>query len=470
MDYFRSMMDLGDNIMDQVSKAVDSNDFSGLADGIKNELNGYQNEVKRMKAGEKAAEEINKHRPSGSFDPYASSTRETWKDEYRRQRAEADRENRQRVWDAAERRAESRAARETDGANRRAQRMDRKAAAEAVGRAAGQAAAEARARGTSAVRAAGQAFTSAWNQNVSPFLQKRPPKTGSTVKAVFGVIGCLLFIPAAITALNPLDVVSGGVCGFFAAASAALAYNGVTGRNLIGRFYRYGSLIGQKEYVDIPRLASAAGEKISVTKKQLDRMIRKNYLPGARYDESGNTLLLTSGAYEQYQDVMRERAEQEEREAAKQAEADGLDPESREILEEGEKFIAEIHQANVDIPGEEMSAKLDQLEAIVRRIFARVKREPKSAPALRKFMSYYVPTIRKLLNAYVILDRQPEAGDNIVNTKKEIEDAIDQVNRACEVLLNSLFEDTAWDISSDISVMKTMMAQDGLAPDEPDAK
>ena len=40
--------------------------------------------------------------------------------------------------------------------------------------------------------------------------------------------------------------------------------------------------------------------------------------------------------------------------------------------------------------------------------------------------------------------------------------AIDVINEAFENLLDSLFQDMAWDISSDISVMKTMMAQDGL--------
>ena len=45
---------------------------------------------------------------------------------------------------------------------------------------------------------------------------------------------------------------------------------------------------------------------------------------------------------------------------------------------------------------------------------------------------------------------------------KEIESAIDTINMAFENLLDSLFQDMAWDISSDISVMKTMLAQDGL--------
>ena len=48
------------------------------------------------------------------------------------------------------------------------------------------------------------------------------------------------------------------------------------------------------------------------------------------------------------------------------------------------------------------------------------------------------------------------------NTKKEIVAALDTVNTAFEKLLDSLFAETAWDISSDISVLNTMLAQEGL--------
>ena len=96
------------------------------------------------------------------------------------------------------------------------------------------------------------------------------------------------------------------------------------------------------------------------------------------------------------------------------------------------------------------------------RIFAQVKKDPSSADELHKLMSYYLPTTKKLINAYVELDKEPEVGDNITKTKLEIDAAIDTINMAFENLLDSLFQDMAWDISSDISVMKTMMAQDGL--------
>ena len=68
--------------------------------------------------------------------------------------------------------------------------------------------------------------------------------------------------------------------------------------------------------------------------------------------------------------------------------------------------------------------------------------------------------------AYIELDKQPEAGENITKTKREIEEALDTINDAFEALLDTLFQDMAWDISSDISVMKTMMSQDGLVEEE----
>ena len=66
------------------------------------------------------------------------------------------------------------------------------------------------------------------------------------------------------------------------------------------------------------------------------------------------------------------------------------------------------------------------------------------------------------MEAYRDLDAQPVEGENIKKTKQEIEDTLDTINEAFEKLLDSFFEDKAWDISSDINVMKTMLKQEGL--------
>ena len=57
-------------------------------------------------------------------------------------------------------------------------------------------------------------------------------------------------------------------------------------------------------------------------------------------------------------------------------------------------------------------------------------------------------------------------GPNIQKSKKEIEDTLDTINQAFEKLLDSFFKDTAWDISSDISVLQTMLAQEGLTEND----
>ena len=46
--------------------------------------------------------------------------------------------------------------------------------------------------------------------------------------------------------------------------------------------------------------------------------------------------------------------------------------------------------------------------------------------------------------------------------KKEIEDTIDTMNAAFDKLFDSMFEVTSMDISSDASVMKTLLEQEGL--------
>ena len=134
----------------------------------------------------------------------------------------------------------------------------------------------------------------------------------------------------------------------------------------------------------------------------------------------------------------------------------------RSVLKEGYAYIRHIHQCNDDIPGEEISRKLSRLEMIMTRIFDQVEKQPELAEDLHKFMNYYLPTTAKLVEAYRELDAQPVEGENIRKTKQEIEDTLDTINEAFEKLLDSFFEDKAWDISSDINVMKTMLKQEGL--------
>ena len=102
---------------------------------------------------------------------------------------------------------------------------------------------------------------------------------------------------------------------------------------------------------------------------------------------------------------------------------------------------------------------------LVDKIFDRVEQNPASVGDIRKLMEYYLPTTIKLLQAYQDLDAQPVQGENIISSKKEIEKTLGTLNVAFEKLLDDLFQETAWDVSTDISVLHTMLAQEGLTED-----
>ena len=136
----------------------------------------------------------------------------------------------------------------------------------------------------------------------------------------------------------------------------------------------------------------------------------------------------------------------------------------QEVLDKGNEFLDKIHRSNDAIPGMEISAKISRMELIV-EIFERAQKHPEIIPDLKKLMNYYLPMTVKLLDAYEEMDQQPVQGENIQASKKEIEDTLDTLNQAFEKLLDSAFQDTAWDVSSDISVLHTLLAQEGLKED-----
>jgi len=99
-----------------------------------------------------------------------------------------------------------------------------------------------------------------------------------------------------------------------------------------------------------------------------------------------------------------------------------------------------------------------------------VKAEPKKLPQIRKFMDYYLPTTLKLLNAYDRMGATGVAGENITSTMERVENMMATIVIAFEKQLDSLFGADAMDISTDITVLETMMAREGLAGERMEAE
>lgn len=296
-------------------------------------------------------------------------------------------------------------------------------------------------------------------------------KTGSlTAKGLAKTIGGGLLTAATLVgsaAALVLDAVFGfsGGAGWLAllplAAGGGLIAGGVKNLNQVSRFKAYRKALGEKTHCALEKLARSVGKPVKFVRKEVGTMISRGLFPEGHLDKEETTLIISDETYRLFESS-RLQLEQRQKEARQIQEVQTKDSRVREVLDRGNAFIREIRRCNDRIPGKEISDKMDRMENIVAKIFRRAETNPEVIPDLKKMMDYYLPMTVKLLNAYADMDEQPHQGENIRNAKAEIEQSLDTLNQAFEKLLDDLFADTALDVSSDISVLQTLLAQEGL--------
>lgn len=140
------------------------------------------------------------------------------------------------------------------------------------------------------------------------------------------------------------------------------------------------------------------------------------------------------------------------------------------MIDDGKKAVAEMKRLDDAIEDEKISRDIRRLEAVSQKIFDQVKADPSKLPQIRRFMDYYLPTTLKLLNAYDRMDGAGISGENVTGTKEKVENIMGTIVTAFEKQLDGLFGADAMDISTDISVLETMLAREGLAGERMEAQ
>ena len=290
-----------------------------------------------------------------------------------------------------------------------------------------------------------------------------------------GILGCAaglltLAIASKITGVSlmvPEVILLIGVVGF-----GGMSIKGSGTLKQIRKFKNYVKKIGKRDHISIEELSSASGRNEKEVLKDIQDMLQENMFLQGHLDQESKILYVTDQGYQTFLREKNRRLEQQNREKEEQArierETQELPPEVRKLIADGNAYIEKIRRSNEAISDETVSRKLYDLETVTRKIFDYVKTHPQCADDTKKMMKYYLPTTIKLLDSYEKLTEEELSGQhpdqltNIVKSKKEIEDTLDTIDQAFEKLLDSFFEEAAWDISSDISVLHNMFAQEGL--------
>ena len=110
----------------------------------------------------------------------------------------------------------------------------------------------------------------------------------------------------------------------------------------------------------------------------------------------------------------------------------------------------------------ETARRLESIVKTAEKIRDALIASPDDLPKVRRFLNYYLPTTQKLADKYALLAEQETDSQNIRETALSIEGALVQIDESFIRQLDALFADDALDVSTDISVLQTLLARDNL--------
>lgn len=351
---------------------------------------------------------------------------------------------------------------------------------------------------------------------------------GALGSSVFGFLTVAALVTMFTVLQNPFGWWLTGFSGILLTGFLAMLGMGIRNNGRIGRLKRYVSELKRqgKPYCELERLGKSTEKSLSYVRKDMKKILELGMLPDARMDDEKTCLMLDEETYRQYrmtQDAFLERqaqSQQQKRERRKNkrqgqkagqreqvlgagqagqrqenqqawddggqenqhtqddgrqenqyAQGDGgQENRQRSLAEEamrrGGQYMEELDSLRESMEGQAIVEKLLRLDIVLERLFAVLDRHPEQYDELERFMEYYLPTTVKLVTAYQEFVQVEFPGENIRTAKLEIERTLDTINQAFENLLDDIYQDAAFDVMADATVLKSMLAREGLTGPE----
>lgn len=306
-----------------------------------------------------------------------------------------------------------------------------------------------------------------WNPPFTSMIKfKKIGNISGNLLVIFGGIGFGITLGITLMLLFSFSIKTILICIAILFLFASMIQRGNKKINRLKRAKKYLELCEGKMYVDIDVLARYTDKKRKYILKDVKKMLKLGFFPQGHLDEKGTCLMLNDVVYNQYLNLQKEQKVQFQAEKTEEKinneNEEPVNSELDTMIAEGNDYIKKLRDLNDIIEGEVISDKLYQLENILKDIFNRVKEHPNQMPQMHKCMDYYLPTTLKLVQAYAEFDEVSVPGEDIISAKAEIEKTLDTINLSFVELLNNLFRDTVFDITTDAQVLQTMLAKEGL--------
>lgn len=228
-------------------------------------------------------------------------------------------------------------------------------------------------------------------------------------------------------------------------------------RKFIKRYSQYETILKYRNIELLDDLAAYTKQSSNKVIADLEYAIKRKLIPERHFGTDHMIILMSDDTYAKYQMHQTEFDRYYRKQLEERVRMEERSENIQSILNQGNIYIQAIRDSNAIIKDKEISQKLDKMEQIVTTIFHEVDINPGQAGKLGKFLSYYLPTMDKLLKAYIELGEKNVIGSNARKKRKEIEETLDTLNHAFEGILDKFYQEQELDIMSDIAAMKIML-------------
>ena len=222
-------------------------------------------------------------------------------------------------------------------------------------------------------------------------------------------------------------------------------------------FKSYTDAIDENGYGQIEDMAKKTGRSKNKVIKDLRRYIKNGNFIEGHIVEDDTIFLASDELYSFYKSslISREKNMKKEQEIASNQDL-------KNLIDACQNQIEKIRDISADIDNLGVKNKVLDIEGAINNIVDAIKKYPDQIRILDRFTSYYMPTTVKLLESYRDIESKGISTSDIDKVKLDIESTLDTIKLAYDKLLDQISAIDTMDINSDISVLKTMLSQDGL--------
>ena len=146
----------------------------------------------------------------------------------------------------------------------------------------------------------------------------------------------------------------------------------------------------------------------------------------------------------------------------------GLDTRCMEIIDQGYAYIGEL--SRFEISDKTLAGHVREIISTSRQMLDYTAKNPRVALDLRSFIDYYFPVTIKFLKAYTTMDEQEVKGENVEGIMNKVDSIMGTIVPAFRKQLDSMYTHKRLDIKTDIEVLKSVLAAEGLTDEKEDSR